>query len=83
MLYIDQWGSLLHDSRPSGTVSPSLDDLGRHVSIEVSTLNDLFHSLKTMEGLLHLVTSYHCELVVGLRVRFCTLLEVWGGWELG
>ncbi len=28
-------------------------------------------------------TSYHCELVVGLRARFCTLLEVWVGWELG
>ncbi len=28
-------------------------------------------------------TSYHCELVVGLRVQFCTLLEVWGVWELG
>ena len=28
-------------------------------------------------------TSYYCELVVGLRVQFYTLLEVWGGWELG
>jgi hypothetical protein len=28
-------------------------------------------------------TSYYCELVVGLRTQFCTLLEVWGGWELG
>ena len=27
-------------------------------------------------------TSYNCELVVGLRAQFCTLLEVWGGWEL-
>ena len=28
-------------------------------------------------------TSYYCELVVGLRTQFYTLLEVWGGWELG
>jgi hypothetical protein len=28
-------------------------------------------------------TSYHCELVVGLRAQFYTLLEVWGDWELG
>ena len=29
-------------------------------------------------------TSYHYwELVVGLRTQFCTLLEVWVGWELG
>jgi hypothetical protein len=28
-------------------------------------------------------TSYHCELVVGLRTQFYTLLEVWGDWELG
>jgi hypothetical protein len=27
-------------------------------------------------------TSYYCELVVGLREQFDTLLEVWGGWEL-
>jgi hypothetical protein len=25
----------------------------------------------------------YCELVVGLRAQFCTVLEVWGGWELG
>jgi hypothetical protein len=28
-------------------------------------------------------TSCHYELVVGLRAQFYTLLEVWGGWELG
>jgi hypothetical protein len=28
-------------------------------------------------------TSYYCEMVVGLRVQIYTLLEVWGGWELG
>jgi hypothetical protein len=28
-------------------------------------------------------TSYYCELVVGLRAQFYTLLEVCGGWELG
>jgi hypothetical protein len=26
-------------------------------------------------------TSYYCELVVGLRAQFYTLLEVWGDWE--
>ena len=35
---------------------PSLDVLDRHVCVEVSTLNDLFHTLKTMEGLM---TSFH------------------------
>jgi len=28
-------------------------------------------------------TTYYCELVVGLRVQFYTLLEVCGGWTLG
>ena len=58
MLYIEQWGFRwfmlqVHRER----CPPSLDDLDRQVSVEVSTLNDLFHTLKTMEGLLHLVPS--------------------------
>jgi hypothetical protein len=82
--------------------------------VEVSTTDDLFHALKTMQGpaalrsttdsteqlvwclmymrsMLHVIsvicyltricicTSYYCELVVGLRTQFYTLLEVWGG----
>jgi hypothetical protein len=86
--------------------------------VEVSTTDDLFHTLKTMWGptalrsttdsteqlvwclrhmrsMLHVIsvvcyliristcTTYYCELVVGLRVQFYTLLEVCGGWTLG
>ncbi len=87
-------------------------------TVEVSTTDDLFHTLKTMWGpdtlcsvtnsteqfvwcllhmrsMLHVIsvicyltcicicTSYYCEMVVGLRTQFYTLLEVWGVWELG
>ena len=29
------------------------------------------------------ITSYYCKVVVVLEAQFCTLLEVWRGWELG
>ncbi len=29
------------------------------------------------------ITSYYCKVLVGRRAQFCTLLEVWGDWELG
>ena len=110
--------SLFHASRHHEWGLPILDALVRHVCVEVRQLDDLLHTMKTMEGsdvprsdtdsteklvrcLMHMwsilyvisvicylmcicvYTSYHCELVVGLRERSCTLLEVWGGWELG
>jgi hypothetical protein len=47
--------------RPSRTVSPILDDLGRHVwfsSFDNSTTSSChFHKLKSVKGLLHLVPS--------------------------
>ena len=119
ILYIEQWGfhcfmfQVLADGAPR-TSTPWTDTY----SVEVSTTDDLFHTLKTMWGLaalrsvkdsteqlvwclmhmrsmLHVIsvicyltricicTSYYCELVVGLRTQFYTLLEVCGGWELG
>ncbi len=29
------------------------------------------------------ITSYYYKVVVGLETQFCTLLDVWGGWDLG
>ncbi len=117
-IYIEQWGfhwfmiQTITDGTPRDwrTWSDTYD-------VEVSTTDDLFHTLKTMWGpvvlrsvtdsteqlawcLIHIVsmlhvisviyyltriciwTSYYCELVVGLRVQFYTLLEVWGAWEV-
>jgi hypothetical protein len=85
--------------------------------LKFQQLDDLVHTLKTIEGvaprsttdsteqlvwclihmwsMLYLIsviyylmcvcvsTSYHCKLVVGLRTQFWTMLEVWGGLELG
>jgi hypothetical protein len=35
-----------------------------------------------MSRIMCVCTPYNDELVVGLRSQFCTLLEVWGDWEL-
>ena len=50
MLYIEQWGFryfMIQDHRER--CPPNLDVLGRHTRVEVSTLTDLFLSMKTME----------------------------------
>ena len=119
ILYIDQWGfhyfmfQTISDGDPR--VSRSWSDT---YVVEVSTTDDLFHTLKTMWGpvplrsttdsteqliwclihmwsMLHVISvicyltricicrSYYCEMVVGPRAQVYTLLEVWGGWELG
>ncbi len=50
-----------------------------YAHVVYATVTCYFCYMLFNEHLCIIDTSYYCELVVGLRVQLCTLLEVWGG----